>query len=328
MIKPSGGEDRAYKTLRNSHTTYDECTKILSSPAPPQQVAEDGEVASSQEAKAEEGVAQEDPLPGYWVKLNKKDWAFVFTARPCSGDATTGNDDEDEDETATQISLKSKSDKNNFDQDLNAKLTAINLTTIASGVTTLGHRRARLKQKREIWQTSGTPQEKAAAPACTLRLSLAGDAEEVSKAEVLHTMDWPVLEMKMTDLTTPTRGGEMIVPVSLAVELDNKHSCQLGAEAIKGTDQALDQFLTVTVPCKLTDLDADPETENMQGVDEEEYNWRNPMSRLVPGKPADIAKRFESAMYSYLFVPLVRAWTSDAEGTRLMLFADLGENVA
>ena len=142
-----------------------------------------GEAADADAPGSPRGIqpSDEDPydgILGYWQRLNNNDRAFIATVAPCDGPHTSLDD-----EAATTPRRGAHS----FDDWLHGKLKDIYLTTIASGVTNLGHIRARMADKRGAWAVGGTPQQRLATTSIATKLNLGAVAQDASKPDMLHS---------------------------------------------------------------------------------------------------------------------------------------------
>ena len=193
----------------------------------------------------------------------------------------------------------------NFEQELQLKLKAVNLTSIASGVTQLGHLRARLRERRKTPNTPGAQGNEDASKRITERLALAQDAEDASRVAVLRSWTEAIRQDKLRTLVA----AGMIFPVTLAVEINNYNAEIVGLKLVmEGIINTL-PFLRIVLPCKLALEDGDDDP--FKGVDHvDQYNWEDPRACLVPGDVDDVCARFEASMFSHFLTPLLRKWSN------------------
>ncbi|CAK0812761.1 unnamed protein product [Prorocentrum cordatum] len=308
MIKASGLEDPAYKRARLATLTAEDCTATLPDKKGDDDGAEDGGLDEGGDGKEAAQVEDGHDVPaqrqdiGYWAKLNAKDWAFVHTCVPCAFDDYVA------DENETAVSMASTAANlairlgENFDRVLSEKLKAINLTTIASGVSMLGHRRARMKSKRDQFTMSANSQEGEAAKIITDKLILAQDAEDLSKPEHMFSMSDAEFRTKLESLSA----AGMVMPVSLAVEINDRKASEMGKKLLEEDGHTkIPDFFNVAMPVGAA---ADDGSEHAAVDASEGYDWRSPLARLVPGTEASMCIRFESATFSYFVKPLFNAW--------------------
>ncbi|CAK0796134.1 unnamed protein product, partial [Prorocentrum cordatum] len=309
MVRPSGQEDAQCKRCRLQDISYDACV-----PRPVLSPAGDGEPADGAEAaedggdlplSQEEQQAKQPAKYGYWTKLTKGRWGFVATVACCRADDEDNEDDEDD--AASTVSGGAGGQLKlgeNFESMLQEKLRAINLTTIASGLNNLGHKRARLKARRDTFSGSSSQVEIDAAGLITKRLDLAAYAEDLSKPELLHTLPPDVFETKMSALVSTG----MVIPVSLAVEIGNRAASALGAEIASGSSDDIVGFFKIVLPTALVSVEGEEQLQCPEG--ELGFDWRGPCGYQIPGDAAAKVVRFESATFSYLLCPLLRSWST------------------
>jgi len=310
LIQPSGTEDQQYKRLRLTAIQYKDCMKKtivhergqqdVDAPSQPTPGPGDDEEV--------EKVRKPDDLPGFWWKLNKRDWAYVYTVRPCKGENDDGEGDDVEDAQSMVGSVALGKQYLDPEVELQKKLEGINLTVIASGVSNLGHRRARLKAKRDLWMTPGNSEaDKHAAGRVTLRLGLGVTAEDLSKAHQIHHLTTSVVQDKIADLV----GGGMVIPVNIAVEQTNRDCSDISKDLVMenpGSKKEVLAFFGVALPVKMRTSDVDDDEDLMAVDDHEEYDYKFPKAFPIPGWPEQKVMRFESATFSYLITPLLKAW--------------------
>ncbi|CAK0867860.1 unnamed protein product [Prorocentrum cordatum] len=309
MVRPSGQEDAQYKRCRLQNISYDNCLpKATAAPNCDDQTKADEEgLADAGDDLDQVSPEQEPPAKfGYWTKLTKGRWGFVATVVECKDYEDDKNDDDDDAATVfggapSNVPLKLGE---NFESVLNDKIKAINLTTIASGLNSLGHKRARLKGRRDQFSASTNQTELDAAGLITKRLDLAAYAEDLAKPELLHTLPKDAFESKMTALVSTG----MVLPVSLAVEISNRAASALGLELTSGGSDDYATFFKIVLPSRVPPADGEDPPASPEG--EAGFDWRDPCGFQIPGDAASKVVRFESATFSYLFCPLLRSWST------------------
>ena len=312
LIRPSGGEESNYKRMRLNGIPLENCKITI--PLEGSNVADGVEVAENasgeQEPDAEKKV---EPLPGYWVQINKKDKAYVFTVKAVDFSPAGEEDDDDGASTVMLGATAGMKSNTNFEQDLQDRLNALNLTTIASGVTHLGHKRARLKARRDQWALNGTEQEKAACPRVTARLMRCQAAEDMSKPELLHSLDDEPFEKRMGEVLS----HGTVCPVNLAVEVNNRKCAKIGKNIVEtGHADDIELFFDVVMPpgdkAGAGDDGAGSDDDVAQLAkargEEDDYYWLETVASKIPGTTEQLATRYESALFSYLFTPLINTW--------------------
>ncbi|CAK0789475.1 unnamed protein product, partial [Prorocentrum cordatum] len=326
MISASGLEDPAYKRARLATLTAEDCTvKALPDKKGDDDGAEDDGLDEGGDGKEAAQVGGGHDVPaqrqdiGYWAKLNAKDWAFVRTCVPCASDDYVADENETAVSTASTAANLANGLGENFDQVLSEKLKALNLTTIASGVSMLGHRRARMKSKRDQFTMSANSQESEAAKIITDKLNLAQDAEDLSKPEHMFSMSDAEFRTKLEGLSA----AGMVMPVSLAVEINNRKASEIGKKLLEEDGHTkIPDFFNAVMPVGAAAGDGNEHA----AVDaSEEYDWRPPLARLAPGTEASVCIRFKSATFSYFVKPLFNAWgTSLSHDAREKPATDVG----